>query len=77
MVTTEFTEDADKFIGWAETAAGLGLTVGPVIGSLLYQLTNYQWTFVIYGLFLFLAMLIMMAILPSCSVKDLRRMELL
>lgn len=70
MITTEFTDDADKYIGWAETAAGMGLTIGPLIGTFLYHFTTYMWTFVIYGTILLVSSLIMFFILPSKTLSN-------
>ena len=39
-------------MGWVEALTGLGLIVGPIIGSFLYSLLGYAHTFYIYGSFL-------------------------
>ena len=46
-------------VGWVEAMTGLGLIVGPIIGSALYSFFGYEYTFFIYGSFLvFLAVII-------------------
>ena len=46
-------------VGYVEAMTGLGLIVGPIIGSTLYSFFGYSYTFFIYGAFLvFLAALI-------------------
>jgi MFS family permease len=37
-------------VGLVEASAGLGTTLGPVMGSTLYIITNYAWTFYAYGI---------------------------
>ena len=39
-------------MGWVEALTGLGLIIGPIIGSTLYSLLGYAHTFFIYGSFL-------------------------
>ena len=59
-------------MGWVEALTGLGLIIGPVIGSSLYGLLGYANTFFIYGAFLiFLAMIIKMNF-PDDSELELR-----
>jgi hypothetical protein len=37
VITVEFPTEAEKYLGWAEAATGIGLVAGPVIGSFLYR----------------------------------------
>lgn len=39
-------------VGYVEAMTGLGLIVGPIIGSTLYHFFGYSYTFFIYGAFL-------------------------
>ena len=39
-------------VGYVEAMTGLGLIVGPIIGSTLYSFFGYSYTFFIYGAFL-------------------------
>jgi len=39
-------------VGWVEALTGVGLIMGPIIGSSLYSLLGYAHTFFIYGSFL-------------------------
>ena len=57
-------------MGWAEVAAGVGLTIGPVIGSIIYEFTNYLLTFAIYGGILLLGTLVLLIGLPSNLNKE-------
>lgn len=65
LITVEFQENSDKYIGWLEAAGGIGLTIGPALGSLIYEYTSYTTTFLIYGCILFLGTLVIAFTLPS------------
>lgn len=65
VVTLEFQENSDKYIGWMEAASGLGLTLGPALGSVLYDSTSYQFAFVIQGTILLLGSVIIAYTLPE------------
>ena len=65
LITIEFKKDADQYIGWAEAAAGIGLVLGPCLGSFLFTYTNYLWTFIIFGLLLLIGTIIVFLLLPS------------
>jgi MFS family permease len=52
VATNDYPEIKDKLCGWIECAVGLGLMVGPIIGSFLYSATNFKMTFLVYGVFL-------------------------
>jgi MFS family permease len=45
LISTNFSEDKAKYIGYMEAAGGLGLMIGPSVGSFLYGYLNYAWTF--------------------------------
>ena len=67
MITIEFLGNSDKYMGWAEVTAGIGLSIGPVIGSLIYQFSTYLLTFVIYGVIILLGGIAMIFALPNSS----------
>ena len=45
IIVIEFTEDADFYIGLSNTAQGIGLMLGPVIGLFVYGVLSYANTF--------------------------------
>jgi MFS family permease len=65
VITIEFKEQSDKYIGYCEAASGIGLAIGPVIGSIIYEASNYHLTFIIYGAILLGGTIIIGLILPS------------
>lgn len=37
VVTSQFTEEREKYLGYTEASIGVGQMIGPVIGSLIYS----------------------------------------
>ena len=52
-------------IGYTEGAAGAGMLLGPVIGSLLYLFADYQGTFYIFSILIFIGCIINMIWFPK------------
>lgn len=65
VVTIEFPEDQDKYIGWAEAAIGIGLVLGPVLGSFLFNFVGYTITFLVFGALLLIGAIMIQVLLPS------------
>lgn len=61
----EFPTDAEKYLGWAEAATGIGLVAGPVLGSVLFRFLEYEFTFVAFGVMLALGGVFLAIILPN------------
>ena len=47
-------EDRERYIGLIESSLGLGLLLGPFIGSGFFYLGGYKAPFIAFGKFLFL-----------------------
>ena len=59
IATNDFPEKKEQIVGWVEALTGVGLIMGPILGSTLYALLGYEKTFFIYGSFLaFLSVII-------------------
>jgi MFS family permease len=65
LITIEFSEDQETYLGWAEAATGLGLAIGPTLGSLVYTEVGYEWTFILFGIVLFLGAILTYFVLPN------------
>ena len=64
-------------VGWVEAMTGLGLIIGPIVGSALYAFFGYSATFYIYGCFLvFLAGIIKLNFPEKDSTNDERLSEI-
>ena len=56
MVAVVYKDNQQKYLGILESSQGIGLITGPAIGSALYTLIGFQYTFYsVGGLFLILA----------------------
>lgn len=70
ILTLNFPDEKDKYIGQAEGMIGMGMMVGPVVGSAIYATTNYFQTFVVFGTFEALALLLCIFYIPTDLDKN-------
>lgn len=47
IVSIEFPNQREVYIGYCQTSVGLGLLLGPVIGTTIYRFAEYELTFYI------------------------------
>lgn len=52
VLTFKFPENREKYLGFGEAAAGVGLMFGPVIGGVLYTWLDYFGAFMCFAVFL-------------------------
>ena len=45
-----YTDDVEKVISIMETVVGIGCAAGPVLGSVVYELIGFAWTFILFGI---------------------------
>lgn len=64
IITIEF-PSKKEYIGYCQSAVGIGLMLGPVLGQALYTLVNYELTFYIFAIFLTTAMLVLLIVIPN------------
>ena len=65
IITYYFSSNRDKYLGMAESASGLGLMLGPVIGSIIYSKLYYMNTFFIFTLILLVNCIVVFFMLPT------------
>ena len=71
IVTAIYQRDNQKYLGVLSAAIGVGLLIGPVIGSTLYTLFGFQGTFLSIGfLFLFLIPILVKLVPSSVDIND-------
>ncbi len=70
IATNDFPEKKEQIVGWVEALTGLGLIVGPIIGSTLYSMLGYAHTFYIYGSFLIFLSFIIKLNFPGENEDD-------
>ena len=63
--TTDYPERKVEILGLIEAMIGLGLVIGPIIGSTLYSLFGFKGTFYVYGSFEILLGIVMRITLPD------------
>ena len=64
IITIEF-PSKKEYIGYCQSAVGIGLMLGPVLGQALYTLVNYELTFYIFAIFFTTAMLVLLIVIPN------------
>lgn len=65
VVGIEFPENRETFVGYCQSACGIGLMSGPVIGSIIYKYLAFQYTFVVFSGFMLFCGLIVLFFLPN------------
>ena len=62
-MTTVYKEDRERFIGYIESSAGMGLLLGPLMGAGLYSVGGYMLPFAILALSYFVMYPLIMVVL--------------
>ena len=65
IITIEFPDEREKYIGWLETCCGLGLLAGPLIGQTVYIFAKYAGTFYFLAGFFFFCLIVAAYMLPK------------
>jgi MFS family permease len=64
-----------KYISYIEIVVGMGLALGPCIGSVFYSQLRYAWTMYMFGFFNAAAMILCYWFIPSELNKTANRAE--
>ena len=64
IITYVYSDNREKYLGYAEAVTGIGLMVGPVIGGPLYDELGYFFSFVAFASLLAASMVIALIITP-------------
>lgn len=80
MVTSVFADDLMKYISYIELIVGMGLALGPAIGSIVYPHLGYAGTMYFFGALNFLAMCTVFWCIPdeldgTVSDKEVAKIE--
>ena len=70
IATNDFPEMKDTIVGWLEALTGLGLILGPIIGSLLYSAVGFKHAFFIYGAFLVMLSIVIKINFPKQNITE-------
>lgn len=69
IITHVFSDNREKYLGYAEAVTGIGLMLGPVIGGPLYTQFGYFESFAIFAGLLLISMVAALIITPR-SLND-------
>ena len=65
ILTNMYSESREKVLGWGETAAGMGLFVGPILGGELNTKFGYFWCYITLAAFLLLDLIFTIFVMPQ------------
>lgn len=65
LISTNYSEEKTKYIGFMEAAGGLGLMIGPAFGSFLYSYLNYAWTFYFLSIAIGINLIVLIIFIPQ------------
>lgn len=57
--------EKDKYIGYVETTMGVGDTLGPGLGGLIYAYFGYVGTFMAFSAFIYIGIVCSLIMIPS------------
>ena len=59
FAASAYADNVEKVIAVMEAIVGVGCTIGPVLGSVVYDQIGFEWTFITFGA----------AMAPSCILS--------
>lgn len=65
IISTEFSNEREKYFGYIELSFGMGMFLGPFISGLVYQYLNYFGTFMMFTAFLVSGVITALILLPE------------
>ena len=65
ILSTLFAEKKEKVMGYAETAVGVGLVTGPILGVTMYNSLGYFTCYIILSVLLGVSVLLMQILMPA------------
>ena len=65
IVTFVYSDNREKYLGYAEAVTGIGLMLGPVMGGPLYNSLGYFYSFCCFGGILLMSLLVATLITPG------------
>jgi MFS family permease len=65
LISLEFPNENEKYLGYVEMAVGIGTTVGPFMGSIIFSICGYLGTFAFFSVVLCLSTFYLNLALPS------------
>lgn len=69
LINSTFVDDRVKYLGYVKASTGLGLMLGPSVGSFVYGYFGYAVTFYFFSLFIFIALILQIVLIPNAVNK--------
>lgn len=76
VITSIFSNEIMKYIGYIEISVGVGLGLGPTIGSVVFKFLGYEDTMYFFGGLNFIALVICCSLIPGALNETLTEEEL-
>lgn len=64
-----YPDDIEAKVGFQGVFVGIGCTMGPVIGSFLYNFVGFAWTFITFGILMAPSCILMITLAKPMEVK--------
>jgi MFS family permease len=74
IITSVFQSEIMRYVGYIEISVGLGIAVGPTIGSVVFTYSDYERTMYFFGLINLAGLLACIALLPK-SMNETSEIE--
>jgi MFS family permease len=71
ILTSVFSDNREKYIGYGEAATGFGLMLGPVLGGILNSTIGYMGAFLVFAGMLFVFGVLAFVFIPNSLNKSL------
>ena len=76
IATNDFPEKKEAIVGWVEAMTGIGLIIGPIVGSVLYAFLGFAKTFYVYGTFLVFLGGVIKCLFPDTGKRTAKRTQI-
>lgn len=76
MITALYQDQMMKYIGYIEIAIGIGLGMGPTVGSVVYSYVEYDGTMYFFGMVNLIGVLVCFLFIPNSLNNTISKQEL-
>lgn len=65
IIGSEYSDATELYFGYFEASVGVGLMLGPIMGQLLYNAFEFEWTFYVTAMIITLPLLLVIITVPN------------